>query len=170
MSQCSAHRKGGGECRAQAVSGTNVCRVHGGNAPQVRRRAAQRLLEASDTAAAYLVKTIEDATLPPETRLKASLALLDRAGLGVKATVDVEVGPKQEEKAPWENLVTRIYHKMPQQPVDVGELKVIPPSAADTDAAGRTAGAAPRQPDPEPPNRWEERVDGPRPRQARRRT
>lgn len=38
--------------KAPTVKGATVCRLHGGMAPQVRRRAAQRLLEASDTAAA----------------------------------------------------------------------------------------------------------------------
>jgi hypothetical protein len=49
---CSAHRTDGGECRAFAVHGAEVCRSHGGLAPQVRAAARRRLLLA--TAESYL--------------------------------------------------------------------------------------------------------------------
>lgn len=38
--RCKAHRKSGRQCQAYPVKGTDVCTVHGGSAPQVRRRGA----------------------------------------------------------------------------------------------------------------------------------
>jgi len=43
---CRAHRKDGQPCRCYAVNGAAVCRVHGGAAGQVLRKARERLLEA----------------------------------------------------------------------------------------------------------------------------
>lgn len=37
--QCEAHRRDGARCRAPAIPGGYVCRVHGGSAPQVRASA-----------------------------------------------------------------------------------------------------------------------------------
>jgi hypothetical protein len=42
--RCEAHRKDGQPCRAPAIPGGNVCRRHGGSAPQVRRKAARAVL------------------------------------------------------------------------------------------------------------------------------
>lgn len=44
--RCSAHRKNGEPCRAWAINGGRVCRMHGGAAPQVRRKAGERLVMA----------------------------------------------------------------------------------------------------------------------------
>lgn len=44
--RCRARRKDGQPCRCWAIRGGYVCRVHGGAAPQVRRKAAERLLSA----------------------------------------------------------------------------------------------------------------------------
>jgi hypothetical protein len=42
--RCSAQRsKGRGQCGAYAIHGATVCRAHGGRAPQVKRKAAERL-------------------------------------------------------------------------------------------------------------------------------
>jgi hypothetical protein len=40
--QCSAHSRNGNQCRAKAVKGATVCRMHGGSAPQVKRAAEVR--------------------------------------------------------------------------------------------------------------------------------
>lgn len=45
--RCHARRSDGQSCRAWAIVGGFVCRVHGGSAPQVRREARIRALEAS---------------------------------------------------------------------------------------------------------------------------
>jgi hypothetical protein len=58
-----------------------VCDQHGGAAPQVRRRAAERLVMTADEAAQSLVKMMEDAEVPFGVRAKIAQDLLDRAGL-----------------------------------------------------------------------------------------
>lgn len=45
MATCSARRQDGQPCRARAITGAAVCRVHGGRAPQVRTAAAARAAE-----------------------------------------------------------------------------------------------------------------------------
>ncbi|MDP9472812.1 MAG: hypothetical protein M3Q71_19470, partial [Chloroflexota bacterium] len=42
---CSARRRDGGPCRQPAIKGAPTCRMHGGAAPQVRQRAAERVVE-----------------------------------------------------------------------------------------------------------------------------
>ena len=45
--RCRAHRKDGQPCGCYAVTGTYVCRMHSGTAPQVLRKARERALEAA---------------------------------------------------------------------------------------------------------------------------
>lgn len=45
--RCRGHRSDGQPCQAYAIVGGYVCRAHGGAAPQVRREAEIRALEAS---------------------------------------------------------------------------------------------------------------------------
>jgi hypothetical protein len=71
--------------------GTTVCRLHGGAAPQVRRRAEQRILEASDKAAYELVKMMQDPKTPAPVKLGAIRDLLDRASLTGKQELDIAV-------------------------------------------------------------------------------
>lgn len=44
--RCHAHRSDGQPCRRWSVRGATVCPFHGGNAPQVRRAAAERVRQA----------------------------------------------------------------------------------------------------------------------------
>jgi hypothetical protein len=88
---CRARRSNGTPCGAYAVHGAVVCRMHGGAAPQVKAAARERLLAAADPAAARLVELLssDDAMV----RLRAAVALLDRAGLGPSSTqVQVDGG------------------------------------------------------------------------------
>ena len=54
--RCRAHRKDGQPCRCYAVTGAYVCRMHGAAAGQVKRKARERVIEASAgrTLAAWL--------------------------------------------------------------------------------------------------------------------
>ena len=58
-----------------------MCDQHGGAAPQVRRRAAERLIMTADQAAQMLVRMMEDTEVPFGVRAKIAQDLLDRAGL-----------------------------------------------------------------------------------------
>lgn len=97
--RCTAHRKNGDRCRKWAIMGGTVCATHGGRARQVREKARQRLMEYSDPAVRHAFKTMNDETAPVQTRLKASLAIIDRAGLGPQTAIDVSVTAK-----PFENI------------------------------------------------------------------
>ena len=43
--RCTASTRAGGPCKRWAIKGGTVCPSHGGSAPQVRRKAAERLVE-----------------------------------------------------------------------------------------------------------------------------
>lgn len=81
----------GNPCNNSPMRGGNVCRMHGGAAPQVRRRAAERIALASDKAAAQLFAFMTDVAIPPAVRLAATKDLLDRAQVTGKTTVEIEV-------------------------------------------------------------------------------
>jgi hypothetical protein len=79
--RCNATRPNGSRCKREAEDGAVVCDQHGGAAPQVRRRAAERLIMTADQAAQILVKMMEDTEVPFGVRAKIAQDLLDRAGL-----------------------------------------------------------------------------------------
>jgi hypothetical protein len=79
--RCNATRPNGSRCKREADDGAVVCDQHGGAAPQVRRRAAERLIMTADQAAQMLVRMMEDREVPFGVRAKIAQDLLDRAGL-----------------------------------------------------------------------------------------
>ena len=79
--RCNGTRPNGGRCKREAEDGAVVCDQHGGAAPQVRRRAAERLIMTADQAAQMLVRMMEDTEVPFGVRAKIAQDLLDRAGL-----------------------------------------------------------------------------------------
>jgi len=94
--RCVAHRKNGDRCKRQAIKGATVCRAHGGAAGHVKRKARQRIEEASLLLAKELLK-MADSAESETVRLAAIKDALDRAGLKAPTTVDVSVGPKPYE-------------------------------------------------------------------------
>ncbi len=111
---CTATRRDGEQCTNFARIGMNVCRKHGGSAPQVIRKAQVRLLMASDRLMAQLLLIAEDKSEPTPVRLAAIRDALDRAGLGAKQQIEIEA--KVET---WE---TRVQAAV----VDWGELASMP--------------------------------------------
>jgi hypothetical protein len=88
---CRATRRDGAPCTNPPVKGALVCRMHGGAAPQVKRAARQRLLEAADPAAARLVQLLDSDD--EAIAVRAATALLDRSGHGPSSTqVQVDGG------------------------------------------------------------------------------
>jgi hypothetical protein len=79
--RCNGTLHSGQRCRREAVDGSVVCDIHGGAAPQVRRRAAELLIMTADQAAQMLVRMMEDREVPFGVRAKIAQDLLDRAGL-----------------------------------------------------------------------------------------
>lgn len=88
--QCTARARSGARCRQQAVRGTTVCRMHGGTAPQVQRKARLRLLELIDPAITTLAREMTTAKASVD-RQRAANSILDRAGFGRQNTAETEV-------------------------------------------------------------------------------
>lgn len=78
---CKATSKATGkQCGRTAVPGATVCTYHGGNAPQVKRKAALRLLELVDPAITTLAREMVQADKSSD-RQRAANSILDRAGV-----------------------------------------------------------------------------------------
>lgn len=60
--KCQAKRTNGEPCKAWAIKGAKVCRVHGGSARQVRRKAVERVKEAKAAEVAKLFVEAVDTT------------------------------------------------------------------------------------------------------------
>lgn len=96
--RCAAHSsRTGGQCLKAAIRGTTVCRFHGGGAPQVKRKAKERLELAADRMTRELLGMATSAE-SEAVKLNAVRDALDRAGLGAKTEVSLELKP-------WEQLM-----------------------------------------------------------------
>ncbi len=89
--KCTAKRSDGQPCKANAIKGGNVCRVHGGSAPQVRAKAQQRLNEAIDPATVELIRLATTAENERD-RITAIKEIFERAGFGEAKRVEVDGG------------------------------------------------------------------------------
>lgn len=70
--RCKAKGKRSGEqCTNKAMNGQEVCRMHGGSAPQARRKAAERIAQAELLAQAKADPALADMS-PPEMLLAAA--------------------------------------------------------------------------------------------------
>ncbi|HEY9470621.1 MAG TPA: hypothetical protein VIQ76_13505 [Propionibacteriaceae bacterium] len=79
--RCNATRPNGGRCKREAEDGAVVCDQHGGAAPQVRRRAAERLIMSADRVSQKLLEWLDDPEVPYRVRAEIAQDVLDRAGL-----------------------------------------------------------------------------------------
>jgi hypothetical protein len=77
--KCTAtNKKTGLRCKQWAILGGTVCRYHGGNAPQVKRKAEERLKELVAPAITALQEILEDPKHPH--RMAAVKEILERDG------------------------------------------------------------------------------------------
>lgn len=82
----------GNRCKRPKWAGAAVCGHHGAKAPGVRRKARQRLEEATDRMARELLKMAADDSVSDAVKLRAITEALDRGNVGTK--VEIEVGEK----------------------------------------------------------------------------
>ena len=97
--RCTATANRTGErCKAPAIKGGTVCRMHGGALPQVKQSAKDRLLALVDPALAALDQILRSKDADDAHKVRAALGILDRTGF--RPGVDIAVhGP-----TPWELL------------------------------------------------------------------
>lgn len=91
MSVCTANRSNGESCKAQAIRGGNVCRVHGGSAPQVREKAAERLAALVDPAIGVLAASMRQKK-DKRLALTAATDVLNRNNLTGKQQIEIAGG------------------------------------------------------------------------------
>jgi hypothetical protein len=95
--RCTANKVNTGErCKAPAIKGGVVCRVHGGAAKQVKKAAKERLLELVDPALAALHKVLSRPDVDDAVKVRAALGILDRTGF--RQGVDLNVTVSEWDK------------------------------------------------------------------------
>jgi hypothetical protein len=92
--RCNATRPNGSRCKREAEDGAVVCDQHGGAAPQVRRRAAERLIMTADQAVELLIKWMHDEEVPYGVRAKIAQDIADRAGLAATQIHQIVSSPE----------------------------------------------------------------------------
>lgn len=120
--RCTATNRHGEQCRKWAMKGSVVCNKHGGAAPQVRRKAQERIMMAQDDAASLIVQFMSNEDVPFAERRRAAEFLLTYEN---RNEVKLQL-------APWETLLKDMvidYGSDDVIEVEVIEPKqVIPPS------------------------------------------
>ena len=88
--RCTATAKGSGQrCLHPPIRGSNVCRNHGGAAPQVQQAAKVRLAELIEPALRTLRDAMDADDATWSDRLRAAADVLDRGGYPKGATLEV---------------------------------------------------------------------------------
>lgn len=73
--RCTATSRTGKRCKLSAIPGGTVCRFHGGAAPQVIRKASERLAEVRDAALVKLAEYIMKGEIEDKVILDAVVKL-----------------------------------------------------------------------------------------------
>ncbi|BBX30952.1 hypothetical protein MMAG44476_37763 [Mycolicibacterium mageritense DSM 44476 = CIP 104973] len=94
--KCTAHKTNGQPCERWAIAGGRVCPSHGGRAAQVRRKARQRLEEATDRMAKELLRMAVDPGVSDAVKLRAITEALDRGNLSAKTEIEVSAKPFEQ--------------------------------------------------------------------------
>lgn len=155
--RCRGHNGEHEPCRKVAMEAQQVCRTHGGAAPQAKRKARQRLEEAQDRMARILLGIAEGAE-SEAVKLAAVKHVLAIGGISEKHAVAVEV-----ELKPYEELMSNLQGISPISRAESRERRGLPALAGPTDPdapidaevvedPARDMGAAHPDIDGEPPN------------------
>jgi hypothetical protein len=93
--RCTAHSSQTGEpCKKAAIRGGTVCASHGGQAPQVKKSARERLAELVEPALEGLRTALKSGEIP--SIVKAAQIVLDRTGFHPSKAIELTgefVGP-----------------------------------------------------------------------------
>lgn len=95
---CTATNRKGERCKRWPIAGGFVCRMHGGAAPQVKRKALERLMELQDRAIDRMAGLMQQEQYP-STAYAAARDILDRT-MG-KPTESVQVEQSGELVVRW---------------------------------------------------------------------
>ncbi|GAA2084613.1 hypothetical protein GCM10009821_27510 [Aeromicrobium halocynthiae] len=112
--KCTAKKKDGTPCKRPPIKGGTVCMSHGGAAPQVRRKANERLLNGVPKMLTELKRLATDESMPPNVRLAAIRDWLDRAGIGETAKAELAVN-----LAKWEESLGEVFLDIPDDEMPV---------------------------------------------------
>lgn len=146
--RCQADAVHTGEpCRKYAIRGGNVCRTHGGSAPQVVAKANERLALASDRMAENLLNIATEAK-SEHVQYLATTAALDRAGVVQPTQVQVDVNAPWAEVFQaasgintWSRAESRAARGLPVDPVP--ELPAPPLEVVDAEVVEDTPSSPP---------------------------
>lgn len=158
--QCTAHKKNGERCKKPPILGGTVCTHHGGSAPAVRAKAAQRLAAAADSLMATLLRIA--ASAESETvQLAAVRDALDRAGFGAAQLVKLA----QAKDDPWGDLLAEVMDDdvLPVGTAQRRALTATPTDEEDEDYNARAEGEPIYHPDADdaaPLDGWRINNDG----------
>ena len=88
--QCTAKSKTTGkQCKNVPIVGGTVCVSHGGSIPAVKAAAQRKMISLIDPALAVLYRAMVECDEWP-SRIRAAIAVLDRAGMGVASTLTID--------------------------------------------------------------------------------
>jgi hypothetical protein len=132
--------------------GSNVCRAHGGAAPQTRAKAQRRLDQAADGLVQRLLGFALDGEVADREALLAIRDALDRAGITAKYALELsaatEPKPYEEVFAGIAKITRAESHArrgLPAPPeLDVVDAELVPPQALPVSAPSAAVGAAER--------------------------
>jgi hypothetical protein len=97
--KCTAHSSRTGKpCQRYAIMGATVCQTHGGSAPQVKRKAEQRLREMVDPMISRL-NELAMQTDNPKVAADCVRDALDRAGIGALVQAKVKTAEQRNTNA-----------------------------------------------------------------------
>ena len=77
ITPCKATTRAGKQCANAPITGAVVCRMHGGSAPQVKAKAAERIAETRDSALDALTALIESGEVDAKVALDAVVKLTE---------------------------------------------------------------------------------------------
>jgi hypothetical protein len=90
--RCTANKVNTGErCKAPAIKGGTVCRVHGGAAKQVKKAAKERLMDMVEPALTELHRVLTKRDTDDAVKVRAALGILDRTGFRQGVDLNVQV-------------------------------------------------------------------------------